>query len=115
LAKVVRWPKPNQNEPARRFSLQGCVHRPFVLKMKEDEPKRLVVREVLERTMWLAYFERVARTLPEEFIELMPERPAPFLKYADVTTQVSDSFLHLSSPILEPTTAPPSILGSRDL
>lgn len=66
---------------------RACL-RAYVLKMNEEEPKRLVVREILERTMWLAYYERVARTLPEEFIELMPCRPAPFLKYADVAAEV---------------------------
>jgi hypothetical protein len=59
--------------------------------MNEEEPKRLVVREILERTMWLAYYERVARTLPEEFVELMPQRPTPFLKYADVAAEVRPS------------------------
>jgi hypothetical protein len=66
--------------------------------MQEDEPKRLLVREVLERTMWLAYYERVARTLPEEFIELMPRRPTPYLKYADIAAQVQHACARARAP-----------------
>jgi nuclear cap-binding protein subunit 1 len=84
LRHGVVWPN------AAVFVCRACraCLRAYVLKMNEEEPKRLVVREILERTMWLAYYERVARTLPEEFIELMPCRPAPFLKYADVAAEV---------------------------
>lgn len=71
----------------------------YVLKMNEEEPKRLAVREILERTMWLAYYERVARTLPEEFIELMPRRPAPFLKYADVAAEDHEAYASLLAKV----------------
>eukprot|EP00005_Dracoamoeba_jomungandri_P013753 CAMPEP_0174265190 /NCGR_PEP_ID=MMETSP0439-20130205/25516_1 /TAXON_ID=0 /ORGANISM="Stereomyxa ramosa, Strain Chinc5" /LENGTH=793 /DNA_ID=CAMNT_0015351511 /DNA_START=36 /DNA_END=2417 /DNA_ORIENTATION=- len=52
-----------------------------VLRMKEDTHKRLFVREVLENCMRLSYFERVARTIPEDFMVLMPPKPQPEIKY----------------------------------
>ncbi|KAL6042364.1 Nucleic acid dioxygenase ALKBH1 [Balamuthia mandrillaris] len=53
-----------------------------VLEMGEDEPKRLFVKEVLEQCVRLAYWDRVRRTIPDEFEALMPPKPTPTLKYS---------------------------------
>eukprot|EP01114_Cavostelium_apophysatum_P014517 TRINITY_DN3790_c0_g1_i1.p1 TRINITY_DN3790_c0_g1~~TRINITY_DN3790_c0_g1_i1.p1 ORF type:complete len:829 (-),score=226.89 TRINITY_DN3790_c0_g1_i1:25-2442(-) len=53
----------------------------YILQSKEDNVRTRFVNAVLDKTMRLSYHERVKKSLPEEFHELMPEKPAPNFKY----------------------------------
>jgi nuclear cap-binding protein subunit 1 len=61
----------------------------------------------LERCVRLSYYERVARTLPDEFGVLLPPRPVPYLKYGaqqpprdEHQPQSPDDDLYRRAPIL---------------
>ncbi len=55
-----------------------------------NELKRKFVTDVLERTVRLAYWERVRPTIPEEFAVLLPSKPVPNYKFDDLNISTSN-------------------------
>lgn len=49
--------------------------------MNKDSAKYIFVREVLERTMRLSYYEKIQKSVPNQFYSLLPEKPIPNYKY----------------------------------
>jgi hypothetical protein len=49
--------------------------------LPKESPKSIFIREVLEKEVRLSYWDRVVKTLPPEFVNFMPEKPNPYLKY----------------------------------
>ncbi len=61
--------------------------------MKEDTAKRLFVEEVLERCVWLSYWERISRTIPEELHTLLPSKPTPYNKVNLLHLKIKQSYI----------------------
>jgi len=53
----------------------------YILKLRPDSIKSTFVREVLEKGMRLSYYERVKKTVPEEFHVFMPDKPTFYFKF----------------------------------
>ncbi|KAF9903314.1 Nuclear cap-binding protein subunit 1 [Lobosporangium transversale] len=52
------------------------------LEVPFDDPKSVFIRETLEKTIRLSYFERIREALPEEFQKMIPaEAPGPSWKF----------------------------------
>jgi hypothetical protein len=45
------------------------------LEMEEGMPKKVFLRETLEKEVRLSYLERIQRTLPEEYFAVFPTKP----------------------------------------
>jgi len=45
------------------------------LNLEEGEPKKVCLRETIEKEVRLSYLERIQRTLPEEYFSVFPEKP----------------------------------------
>jgi nuclear cap-binding protein subunit 1 len=55
-----------------------------VLEQDKHEPQNAFVREVLDRCVRLSYWERIQKTLPDEFSKLMPDIPQPAFRFAAI-------------------------------
>ncbi|KAG0233647.1 Component of the cap-binding complex (CBC) [Actinomortierella wolfii] len=52
------------------------------LELPDNHPKSIFIRETLEKTIRLAYYERIKEALPEDFQKFIPsEAPGPFWKF----------------------------------
>jgi len=54
----------------------------YVLETKETTAKRMALKEVIERSIRLSYYERIAKTVPDDFVSFLPPKPAPCIKYS---------------------------------
>jgi len=45
------------------------------LELEEGMPKKVFLRETLEKEVRLSYLERIQRTLPEEYFAVFPTKP----------------------------------------
>lgn len=48
---------------------------------EKDDSKLFFIKETLEKCMKLAYFDRIKKTVTEEYFSVLPEMPAPYFKY----------------------------------
>eukprot|EP00741_Cyanophora_paradoxa_P023530 tig00021589_g22732.t1 len=62
----------------------------YALASGQHPSRRRFLQEVIERMVRLSYHERIEKTLPEEFLPLVPARPTPFPKYT-ITFQDAQS------------------------
>jgi hypothetical protein len=56
-------------------------HRDYILSNKEETPRVYFIKEAIEKCIRLSYFERIQKTLPEDFQSFLPNKPAPNFKY----------------------------------
>lgn len=45
------------------------------LELEDGMPKKVFLRETLEKEVRLSYLERIQRTLPEEYFAVFPTKP----------------------------------------
>ena len=45
------------------------------LDLEEGAPKKVFLKETIEKEVRLSYLERIQRTLPEEYFSVFPEKP----------------------------------------
>jgi len=53
----------------------------YILKSRPDSIKCTFVKEILEKGMRLSYYERVKKSIPEEFHIFMPDKPTFYFKF----------------------------------
>jgi hypothetical protein len=59
--------------------LQGImtlIYRVGDLELEEGTPKKVFLRETIEKEVRLSYLERIQRMLPEEYFAILPENAA---------------------------------------
>ena len=64
----------------------------YVLKYDPDHIKRLFVSSVLEKCVRLAYWERVRKTIPDNFEVMMPQKPVPHFVFEQETSEYHSQF-----------------------
>ena len=64
--------------PIQTFLLQ-CSQLTFFrvgdLELEDGAPKKVFLKETIEKEVRLSYLERIQRTLPEEYFSVFPEKP----------------------------------------
>ena len=54
---------------------EGADCRVGDLNLEDGSPKKVFLKETLEKEVRLSYLERIQRTLPEEYFSVFPEKP----------------------------------------
>jgi MIF4G like len=52
----------------------GLMNRISDLELEEGMPKKVFLRETIDKEVRLSYLERIQRTLPEEYFAVFPEK-----------------------------------------
>ncbi|XP_077870446.1 nuclear cap-binding protein subunit 1 [Saccoglossus kowalevskii] len=54
------------------------------ISMNPETPKPKFVKEALEKCMRLSYHQRIVESVPENYAQLIPEKPSPIYKYSAI-------------------------------
>jgi len=61
------------------------------LSLDDDAPKKIFVREVLEREVRLSYWDRIKQTVTQNFEPVMPKQPTPVFAYDKAVASAQDA------------------------
>jgi nuclear cap-binding protein subunit 1 len=57
------------------LTTKELIFRKGELELEDGAPKKVFLKETIEKEVRLSYLERIQRTLPEEYFSVFPEKP----------------------------------------